>query len=49
MEPVSMAQTQESKTAAARRKATLSPELAEVLRMLKSLEAELDNRQAPAP
>jgi hypothetical protein len=42
-------QTKESKvTSAERRKAALSPELREVLHMLKSLETELDTRQAPA-
>ena len=35
-------------TPAERRKAALSPEVSEVLHMLKSLEAELDSRQVPA-
>ncbi len=42
-------QTKEAKiTSAERRKAALSPELREVLHMLKSLEAELDTRQGSA-
>jgi hypothetical protein len=46
--PVTVAQTQEPKALQAeRRKAALSPELREVLHMLKSLE-ELDERQPAA-
>jgi hypothetical protein len=46
---VTAAQTQDPiAVKAARRKAALSPELREVLHMLKSLEAELDARQATA-
>ena len=45
--PVTAAQTPDPiAVKAARRKAALSPELREVLHMLKSLEAELDARQA---
>jgi hypothetical protein len=47
--PVTVPQTKEAKTTSAeRRKSALSPELREVLHMLKSLEAELDPRQATA-
>jgi hypothetical protein len=45
--PVTVPQIKEAKmTSAERRKATLSPELREVLHMLKSLETELDSRQS---
>jgi len=47
--PVTPSQTKAPKEAPAdRRKAVLSPELSEVLHMLKSLEAELATRQASA-
>ncbi len=45
-QPVTAAQPQNSRAMkAAQRRAALSPELREVLHMLKSLEAELDARQ----
>jgi hypothetical protein len=48
-ELVTAAQTQDNiAVKAARRREALSPELREVLHMLKSLEAELDARQATA-
>lgn len=47
--PVTVSQTKESKVSSAdRRKAALSPELREVLHMLKSLEVELAARQSSA-
>jgi hypothetical protein len=47
--PVTVPPTKEAKLISAeRRKAALSPELREVLHMLKSLEAELDTRQSTA-
>lgn len=47
-DPVTTVQAQLPKSEAARRKAALSPELREVLHMLKSLEAELETRQSTA-
>jgi hypothetical protein len=47
-DPVTKVQAQAPKATAARHNAALSPELREVLHMLKSLEAELDSRQAAA-